>query len=217
MQNDLFAPTADLPQIASENDTDKTTNLQNPSQAKRKNNPELLRHTLLIAAKDCLLEHGTAQFSMQKVADRAGVSKGGLFHHFKSKDELMAGVVTLFIAQINTAILEQIAQNAQGNPSHFAAFTRAYVQVFCGNAAIGLASDWAGLIRPMNADSTLGAHWQAWLDSKLRQHHATDHDLRLLVVRRAIDGLWLGGAATDDLPSIERYLLEMIDELQAEL
>lgn len=52
-----------------------------------------------------MLDVGIGNLSMQKVADMAGTSKGGLFHHFKSKDELITSVAELFIAQINTAIL----------------------------------------------------------------------------------------------------------------
>lgn len=90
--NDLFTTNTAMP-----TPDDKTP--------KRKNNPELLRHTILVCTKNLMLDAPTGNLSMQKVADMAGVSKGGLFHHFKSKDELITSVVELFIAQINTAIL----------------------------------------------------------------------------------------------------------------
>lgn len=174
---------------------------------KRKNNPHVLRHALLISAKNLILTEGVAHFSMQKVADMAGTSKGGLFHHFKSKDELMMGVFELFIAQINTAIMAQMNDE-------FGAFTRAYVLVFFDNADIGLTSDWAGLIRAMTADSQMHALWTNWLTQKLTAHASTDNDIRLAVVRHAVDGAWLGGVdgiMADELGVMKDYLLGLID------
>ena len=49
-----------------------------------KNKPEELKHGLIMAAKHLMVSDGVANLSMQKkVADAAGTSKGGLFHHFK--------------------------------------------------------------------------------------------------------------------------------------
>lgn len=115
---------------------------------KRKNNPELLRHTILVCAKNLMLDAPIGNLSMQKVADMAGTSKGGLFHHFKSKDELITSVVELFIAQINTAILADM----DAHPTEMGAFTKAYVRVMFDNQEIGLKSDWAGLIRAMTTN-----------------------------------------------------------------
>lgn len=173
---------------------------------KRKNNPELLRHALIICAKDIMLDEGIANLSLQKVADKAGTSKGGLFHHFKNKDELVASVFELFIAQVNTAIMSQI-------DDEFGAFTRAYVKVFFDNTDIGLTSNWSGLIRAMTADSQMRALWTNWLNHKLTTHASTDSDIRLTVVRHAVDGAWLGGAKADDLPVMRDYLLGLIDEI----
>lgn len=173
---------------------------------KRKNNPELLRHALILCAKDIMLTDGIANLSLQKVADMAGTSKGGLFHHFKNKDELMMSVFELFIAQVNTAIMAQMNDK-------FGAFTRAYVLVFFDNADIGLTSDWAGLIRAMTADSQMHALWTNWLTHKLSVHSNTDSDIRLTVIRHAVDGAWLSGAKADELGVMRDYLLGLIDDI----
>jgi len=43
---------------------------------------------IIYAAVDEFLESGYEGTSMESIARRAGVSKGGLYHHFKSKDEI---------------------------------------------------------------------------------------------------------------------------------
>lgn len=181
----------------------------NTDKPKRKNNPELLRHSILIHAKNLMLQDGIANLSIQKVADAAGTSKGGLFHHFKNKETLIASVFELFIAQVNTAILQEIAQHED----KFGVFTRAYVNVFFTNDDIGLSSDWAGLIRAMNAESQLAALWANWLDNKLKNYARTDSDIRLQSIRCAVDGVWLNRILEDDLSDIHAYLLSLIDNI----
>lgn len=51
------------------------------------------RNVALEAALDCLAEGGYAGCSLQLVADRAGISRGAMLHHYTSKLELMAAVV----------------------------------------------------------------------------------------------------------------------------
>lgn len=179
---------------------------------KRKNNPELLRHNLLICAKNLILREGIANLSMQKVADMADTSKGGLFHHFKSKEELIDGVFELFIAQINTAILEYIHHHTP--KQDFGTFTKAYIHVMFDNADIGLNSDWAGIIHAMTADERLNALWTNWLQHKLTQYKDTDDDIRLHAVRYAVDGAWLNGAKDDELIRVKDYLLTLIHSCQ---
>ena len=44
---------------------------------------------IIQAAVDEFLENGYDGTSMESIARRAGVSKGGLYHHFSSKDEIL--------------------------------------------------------------------------------------------------------------------------------
>ncbi|MEV6656744.1 TetR/AcrR family transcriptional regulator [Nocardia fluminea] len=51
------------------------------------------RDRILDALETLLLERGAAQMTLDNVAAAAGVSKGGLLYHFKSKDALLIGLV----------------------------------------------------------------------------------------------------------------------------
>ena len=48
----------------------------------RKKQPEQVRRTLLDCAARIAAEQGIANVTVQAVAEAAGVTKGGLFHHF---------------------------------------------------------------------------------------------------------------------------------------
>ncbi|MEU6833132.1 TetR/AcrR family transcriptional regulator [Nocardia beijingensis] len=51
------------------------------------------RDRILDALETLLLEKGMSQVTLENVAATAGVSKGGLLYHFRSKDALLAGLV----------------------------------------------------------------------------------------------------------------------------
>ncbi|WP_404311589.1 TetR/AcrR family transcriptional regulator [Agrococcus terreus] len=56
------------------------------------------RELLLDAYVALLIEEGERAATVQAVADRAGVSKGGLLYHFGSKADLEAGLIERFLA-----------------------------------------------------------------------------------------------------------------------
>jgi AcrR family transcriptional regulator len=51
------------------------------------------RDRILVAYEDLLIESGERGATLDAVAARAGVSKGGLLYHFGSKDALTAGLI----------------------------------------------------------------------------------------------------------------------------
>ncbi len=55
--------------------------------------PPSARDRILVAYEDLLIEAGERGATLDAVAARAGVSKGGLLYHFPSKDALSAGLV----------------------------------------------------------------------------------------------------------------------------
>jgi TetR/AcrR family transcriptional repressor of nem operon len=58
------------------------------------------RELLLDAARSLLLERGYEAAALDDVCTRAGVTKGGLFYHFQSKEELAAAAIERFYGQL---------------------------------------------------------------------------------------------------------------------
>ena len=58
--------------------------------------PEQRREEIFEAALSCFNLNGYYQTSIDEIAAQAGISKGGIYHHFKSKKEL---VIELFQEQ----------------------------------------------------------------------------------------------------------------------
>ncbi len=53
------------------------------------------RKIILATAAACFAEKGYSACSMQEIAERSGISKGAIYGHFKSKEELFRTIITL--------------------------------------------------------------------------------------------------------------------------
>lgn len=56
------------------------------------------------AAKDILASEGAGQFSVERVARRAGVTKGTLLYHFQSKTDLAEFLMRQYVGQLRTEL-----------------------------------------------------------------------------------------------------------------
>jgi AcrR family transcriptional regulator len=56
---------------------------------------------LLDAAAELISRHGVQDLTLEGVAAAAGVTKGGLIYHFKTKDDLLGALVERMVEQID--------------------------------------------------------------------------------------------------------------------
>lgn len=64
-----------------------------PQRAALEDQGEDTRRRIVQAARELVTEHGYEAVSTGEIQRRAGVSRGGLYHHFASRRELMAAVI----------------------------------------------------------------------------------------------------------------------------
>ena len=76
---------------------------------------------ILVVAAELLAEQGYRDTSMDAIAARLGLSKGTLYHHFPSKDDLMAALYEQRLA----TLLEALREAHTGTPDQRAAIHRA--------------------------------------------------------------------------------------------
>jgi AcrR family transcriptional regulator len=72
--------------------------------------PEQRREEIFEAALCCFNSNGYYQTSIDEIAAQAGISKGGIYHHFKSKKEL---VIELFRNRVNR-YFEYLTEQVRG-------------------------------------------------------------------------------------------------------
>lgn len=74
-----------------------------PSKKRIRLSPDVRKQQILDAALLEFSDHGFGAATVEKIAKRVGLSKAGLYAHFKSKDEIFETLVTLVLAPSWTA------------------------------------------------------------------------------------------------------------------
>lgn len=152
-----------------------------------KKQPEMIKKRIIEQAIILAAEKGTAGVSIQHVANAVGISKGGVFHHFANKQLLIEAMIDEIIFHLD-GVIDCLVQN---DPIAYGCFTRAYIHTTLMSQVGTLVSPWSALCMTLISDRTFNSHWGQWLGQRLLQHHQTDADLSLALLRLAVDGLWL--------------------------
>jgi len=62
------------------------------------------RARIVDVALELFAEHGYEKTSLREIADRLGVTKAALYYHFRTKEDILAGIVDSMSAPIDEAI-----------------------------------------------------------------------------------------------------------------
>ncbi len=84
------------------------------------------REKILDAAAEIVREAGAASMSLDAVAARAGVSKGGLLYHFSSKSKLFEALVEGFISEE----YDKFQERKQAHEKSTNGVVQAYIDLF---------------------------------------------------------------------------------------
>jgi len=158
----------------------------------RKKDPEGVRAALLDAAATQIADHGLARLTVDSVARAAGVTKGGLFHHFASKQDLIDGVLDQMTQHAEEAMNGRMA----ADPEPHGRFTRAYLSGVFDDERPTACSPSSAICVGIIADPALQSRWTGWVAEQIARHAATDDNDACAVVRLAADGIWLSSLRT---------------------
>ena len=143
------------------------------------------RRSILAAAAQIAHETGPGNLSLDAVAAKAGISKGGLLYHFPSKKKLLQAVVENFIASFD----EELTKRKKAKAGRSGALIEAFLELFIEDhecrkpppsgllAAMALDPDFLGPVRRYD---------RALLD---RIHETSGDPATALVVYLAIQGM----------------------------
>lgn len=166
---------------------------------KKEGVPANTRQDLLLAANQIVLSKGVTHLTLEAVAKKAGVSKGGLLYHFPSKEALIKGLIEHLNAQFDAKVARHIAletgeapvgdvKKEQGN------WLRAYVRATF--EARKLENDWLGssaaILTAISTNPLLLEPFRQSFAGYQQQAEQDGIDPALAtVIRLAADGLWL--------------------------
>jgi AcrR family transcriptional regulator len=152
----------------------------------RKKQPELVKEEILKATLSLAEKKGLGAITVQAVAELAGITKGGLLHHYPSKQALIKGVFDTLLVEMDQEIDALIAKDKVA----YGRFTRAYVELCFDEECLDDNSPWAALCVSILVEPRLKKMWQSWMEKRLQQHKSTDSAVELEIVRLAADGVW---------------------------
>ena len=153
----------------------------------RKKHPEAVRQQLLDVAAKLSLEKGPASVTLDAVSQAAGVSKGGLLHHFPNKLSLLDGLFADLTDKLDRALAERMRED----PEPKARFTRAYISVFFQPEGLADGEKWKVLTIALISEPHLRERWRQWVERHLQENVGTDSAFDAMIARYAVDGLWL--------------------------
>ncbi|WP_075289612.1 TetR/AcrR family transcriptional regulator [Pararhizobium arenae] len=172
----------------------------------RQKRPQLVRQQLLEVAARLSLENGVASVTLDAVSQAAGVSKGGLLHHFPNKMALLDGLFDDLTQKFDQELDEQM----RNDPVAHGRFSRAYLAAVLslGAQTAQETQAWQVLTIALLAEPALRDRWRQWVADRADEFVGTDSSTNCLLVRLAADGLWLADILqSHDIGADERKAL----------
>jgi AcrR family transcriptional regulator len=146
------------------------------------------RERILAAAYAVAEQSGAAALTLDAVAAKAKVSKGGLLYHFPSKQALVSGMVD----GLCRACRDLAAAAAQADPEPAGRSARAYLAACAGD--LWRSSRWTALVGALVFNPELLAAWRADVLAGWAADEEEGVDPAAAeIVRLAADGMWVRG------------------------
>jgi len=175
--------------------------------------PGGMREDVLRQARNLVAAEGAAALTIQRVADAAGVSKGGLLHHFPSKRDLLDVLFAELLSEFSGRMKALMEEDRGGEGR----FSRAYIRVVLQEVeSPGVPPLWA-LGACVMTDPLLRSRWAEWYLSQLAACGEGDRGMPCRIARSAADGIWLArflGTGGPDVALMREYLLGQTEGFQ---
>ena len=165
---------------------------------------------ILEAAERVIVRAGVEKATIDEVAREAGVSKGGVLHHFPSKEAIVIGLVGMLISKFEADVSARQALDPEPKGS----FTRAFLQTatetdgHCIEVFFALQAAYRDCPSLLKLKRDANLRWQARIEQDGIDPVCAS------VVRLATDGIWLAKMHQTTVPS-EQFRSAVMDYLVA--
>lgn len=155
---------------------------------RRQKQPQLIRHQLLAVVRDLLVHEGPHAVTLDAVARRANVTKGGLQHHFRSKQALLDALSEQLFEEFAQSYEKALQREAETPGRHARAYIRTCFddRADCNRVDTQRAIGLLALTSPACRD-----RWHATMKTALAADGQDPNTANLLLAcRLAGDGFW---------------------------
>ena len=116
------------------------------------------RQQIIHAAFALIRREGVARLTIEAVAQEAGLSKGGVLYHFRSKEALIQAMVASLVERFDSDIQTARSEATEGERSAHGSWLRVYIRASAGPAEED--DDTAALLAAVSNDPSLLAPLQ---------------------------------------------------------
>lgn len=177
-----------------------------PEEPSRKHKRGSGRDRVLDAYVEILLLDGVAAATMDEVARQAEISKGGLLHHFPSKDALVEGLLERLEEQTATDIANTLAQDSDVVTAYLRSSLSAADEF---SATFMAALKLAGSNAP-GVNEALVAHFEAWRSMLTEK---IEDPVLAQLIHIVGDGLYLHALVGNQPNAAHEHLIEYLKKL----
>lgn len=163
-------------------------NVTEVQQGSRQTKREATRERLIDAAVELVYAESARKLSLEAVAERAGVSKGGLLYHFKSKSELLRAMVERHISLLEKTLAETFHETSRDRQPN--ALIRAYIQAVAREVC-PLSEPPTGMLAAIAEEPELLAPVKTHHENLIREIRVTCENPELAEIAfLALEGVW---------------------------
>nr|WP_295873167.1 TetR/AcrR family transcriptional regulator [uncultured Chitinophaga sp.] len=152
---------------------------------KRKKEPELNKQLILDAATEIGAAGDWHDVTFQAIADKTGLSKGGIIHHFKNKDELLDELMKRSLAGLTEWM--QVFNEEVGNGDKAYGYLKFVIDKSNDAQYQKLMSI---VIKSILASPQYRKWWEEWYQANIMPPDGTDVSIHSLIMLLVADGIW---------------------------
>lgn len=157
--------------------------MENPY--KRKKDPEASKQLILDTGAEIGATGGWHQVTFQAIADQTGLSKGGIIHHFRNKEELLEELVRQSLVELTEWIVEE--KKVSGNNVAPIAFLRFVIKK---SSDIRYRRVMKVILQAALINEHYKKMWDEWFTEHISGGSVADLDVNSLIIMLVADGLW---------------------------
>lgn len=179
------------------------------------------KEKILRAACNLIEEQGITRFTLENIAQRANVSKGGLLYHFPSKEILVQSMIEEFLKELNNSLRKDILLSSPENDrtAQSIIWLKNYIHI-CFNQKIYLNQYRYAILAALAMDPIFLLPVRKFINESQKEILSSNFSTIATIIRLTCEGLWLselfGFQMVDDRTrvNIEQKLLDLLDDFE---
>jgi len=157
--------------------------MENPY--KRKKEPLANKKLILKAAAEIGAHNSWSDVTFQAIADKTGLSKGGIIHHFPSKEALLEELFDQSLLELSELILEEKKNDPKINSAY------AYLKIVCSDIQDSHYLNTMNVILKGTVNNThLCQKWKQWVTENLIPDFTDKTNTLSIITLLVADGMW---------------------------